>query len=594
LEILQLRNHELAERVCHQKERETFFVVKSQSGLPTLMAVGKSGMPRFFHSPQDPRLEAKRLLEGYEFKGEDGTILFGLGLGYLAKEIACAKACNHVLYVVEGSVEIIRLAMTYMDLSDIILSKKIHLFAADSPSEITGNLRPIQAKAISGTIHKIYAPHLRDLFSQEYEQIDKLIEKHIRSLQLSYRSFIVTEEQRLDNLFDNIPFLRDSLPIDHLTETLKHKPALVIAAGPSLSGDIPVLKKRARDVFIIAVDTALKPLLENGIIPNLVATCESHSSKLRAIAGIPDDVLTEIPLVFSPTANSQLVQRFGRKFVVNIEDSLASWFVDMDRKVGMFSDLQTVSKMGFLVSRLMGANPIIFVGLDLAFPMNREHAEGCARTWKIDFQNQSFVWVPDNNGGKVKTIEGFVSMIHSLGMEVGRTQARCINVSRYGAYVEGSEWMALEEALKLGSWSPEGDDGAVFRKCIAKTPLLESSGGVKKYSDSLVWMLKQIEGLVKICEENSYLEWTPLLDNKKVSEAVIKKMSKDYESLFLYKDFLDIVTDYLPEYMTYCSWVASRIAPDLKRCWLLFKELNTLLPVLAGHCRKASAKLQRA
>jgi len=52
---------------------------------------------------------------------------------------------------------------------------------------------------------------------------------------------------------------------------IKGKTVLVIGSGPSLSTAIPKLKKYEKTVKI-AADSAIKPLVENGIIPDIVVT----------------------------------------------------------------------------------------------------------------------------------------------------------------------------------------------------------------------------------------------------------------------------------------------------------------------------------
>ena len=51
----------------------------------------------------------------------------------------------------------------------------------------------------------------------------------------------------------------------------REMPAIIVSAGPSLNENIEELKKAKNKAFIIAVDTAMKPLLRNGIIPDMYA-----------------------------------------------------------------------------------------------------------------------------------------------------------------------------------------------------------------------------------------------------------------------------------------------------------------------------------
>ena len=50
--------------------------------------------------------------------------------------------------------------------------------------------------------------------------------------------------------------------------------AIVIAAGPSLNKNIKELKRAKGKAFLIAVDTAVKRLLKEGIVPDMYATLD--------------------------------------------------------------------------------------------------------------------------------------------------------------------------------------------------------------------------------------------------------------------------------------------------------------------------------
>ncbi|RJR34736.1 MAG: DUF115 domain-containing protein, partial [Desulfobacteraceae bacterium] len=401
-----------------------------------------------------------------------------------------------------------------------------------------------------------------------------------RSVLAGYRTFNNTKEQRIENLFRNISFLQEALPIHDLQDALEGKPVIVLGAGPSLTGVIPFLREQAGRLFTIAVDAALAVLLKSGIAPDLAATCESHPAKLKAISPIEEDSLKSIPLVFTPTAHPEIVQRFGKKFIVNIEDSLASWFVNKGREVATFSDIQTVSKLGFMTARLMGADPIFLAGVDLSFPVNREHAEGCPATWTVDFDGGSFLWVPDNQGGKVRTIEGFASMIYSFEREIAHTEARCINLSKQGASIKGAEWMPLDDALDLLQSRVDRLSG-ILHESFKKSDLSKS------YSEALRWTMAQIEGLMEITTISSTFGTTPPFEERAQDD-----LARCYAAAMQHGVFLDVLTDYLPGYMEHCAGAPSEDRRNSNRPALLFQELGSLLPLLKTHCSSAIEMLR--
>ena len=65
--------------------------------------------------------------------------------------------------------------------------------------------------------------------------------------------------------------LKESDSYEKISEKIRGQDVLVIGAGPSLSRCIPKLKEMKKAIKIVA-DSALKPLLENKIIPDMVVT----------------------------------------------------------------------------------------------------------------------------------------------------------------------------------------------------------------------------------------------------------------------------------------------------------------------------------
>ncbi|WP_371504148.1 6-hydroxymethylpterin diphosphokinase MptE-like protein [Nitrosopumilus adriaticus] len=65
--------------------------------------------------------------------------------------------------------------------------------------------------------------------------------------------------------------LKKSNTIEKIIRLIEGNTVFVIGSGPSLSTSIPRLKKYGKSIKI-AADSALKPLVENGIIPDIIIT----------------------------------------------------------------------------------------------------------------------------------------------------------------------------------------------------------------------------------------------------------------------------------------------------------------------------------
>ena len=70
-------------------------------------------------------------------------------------------------------------------------------------------------------------------------------------------------------LLDSI--LGEKNHLEKIHDLIKNQNVFVVGAGPSLSNAIPVLKHFKKTVKIVA-DSAVKPLIDDGIKPNIVVT----------------------------------------------------------------------------------------------------------------------------------------------------------------------------------------------------------------------------------------------------------------------------------------------------------------------------------
>ena len=66
--------------------------------------------------------------------------------------------------------------------------------------------------------------------------------------------------------------LKKSDAIKKIKTLINKKTVLVVGSGPSLLDAIPNLKNCKRHTTVIAADSAVKPLVDNGVIPDIVVT----------------------------------------------------------------------------------------------------------------------------------------------------------------------------------------------------------------------------------------------------------------------------------------------------------------------------------
>ena len=137
-------------------------------------------------------------------------------------------------------------------------------------------------------------------------------------------------------------------------------PAIIVAAGPSLNKNIKELKKAKGRAFIIAVDTAIKPLLAEGIIPDMFAIVDGK----KPIELVEKEEARNIPLLTSiSAANSVLSYHTGKKFFYNEGYVyINSMFYRNGESFETVACGGSVATSAFALAFMIGIDTIILVG----------------------------------------------------------------------------------------------------------------------------------------------------------------------------------------------------------------------------------------
>jgi len=134
---------------------------------------------------------------------------------------------------------------------------------------------------------------------------------------------------------------------------IKGKTVLVIGSGPSLSTAIPKLKKYKKSIKI-AADSSIKPLVENGIFPDIVITdLDGDKNTLEKIA--------KTKIIFVVHAHGDNIEKleFAKKFKNCIGTSQSTPFNKI-QNFGGFTD----GDRGVFLANNFEAKKIILLGMD--------------------------------------------------------------------------------------------------------------------------------------------------------------------------------------------------------------------------------------
>lgn len=447
LSYLQHFDRALYERFKSMEIPPSVRVIPAKSGAPTLRAISADGADILVHSEHDPVKEAEKFVETRILGKTDGYAIAGFGLGYHAIAFANALPASKWLFVIEAREDIFRAALEYLDLSPLLTRKNTGLYVGNNFSEFLGWLKRELDKSSVDDMTLMLHSSVR-LLQAFYGHVSKEMASAINRRKVEVATLVRQADVLEKNVIMNLPSIARSAGVKDFDGILKGIPIIVVAAGPSLSQSLPYLKGLMGKAALICVGKSLSLLLENGIVPEFAA----HLDMIPACKVCFDNLkgLKDVSLVFDPDGYYGVVQEYPcDRITSETIVPVTKWFQSFTGGKGFLEKGLSVAHTAFFFARATGANPIILVGVDLAFPGEQTHAEGTVNTWggKVSDLKEEFLTVPSVSGGEVKTLRSFLSFITAFEVEIAKTEAAVINCSVGGASIRGAKNMSLESAV---------------------------------------------------------------------------------------------------------------------------------------------------
>jgi SAM-dependent methyltransferase len=145
------------------------------------------------------------------------------------------------------------------------------------------------------------------------------------------------------------------------------QPTVLVAAGPSLDRNLVELRAVADRVLLVAVDTAVRPLLAAGVRPQIVVAVDPSEPNARHMRGLSD--VRGMWLVGEGSIDPAVLTQFiGRTFTFKVSHHHPwPWLASHGVGRGGLQAWGSVLTTAFDLALHLGADPIVFAGADLAY-----------------------------------------------------------------------------------------------------------------------------------------------------------------------------------------------------------------------------------
>ncbi|MDR0785878.1 MAG: DUF115 domain-containing protein, partial [Treponema sp.] len=341
-------------------------------------AIREGGENHALHSLFDPEREAARLLDAVKNKGF--VIFLGLGGGFFVRE-ALKRNISLVLVIDfdrEGAAEI------FAAVPDVLLGengKKAHILIDPSNAEIERFILDHYHPVLMDGVQCLPLRPRTRVDATAFKDAEDAVAKAIEKVAVDFSVQSAFGLRWFSNILHNMKRLMANAATlaDAEAPLPKVKHAAVVAAGPSLDGQIPLLRKfKETQGFVIAVDTAFPRLAREGVEPDAIISIDCQIWTYHHFRGrVPKNTLLLFALEGGVIDAGERIRFFagGHPFSRYI-----SRFVyplpEIDASGG------NVTYAAVSLAETLGAETTTLYGADFSYPFGKTYARG---TWLYDF-----------------------------------------------------------------------------------------------------------------------------------------------------------------------------------------------------------------
>ncbi|QLL15011.1 motility associated factor glycosyltransferase family protein [Pseudomonas chlororaphis] len=349
--------------------------------------------------------------------------LYGTGLGDLQQILLENPALQRLqVHILNGAV--FALVLQLLDQQAWLNDPRVELGYAGDLAEIQ---LPFFALPSELVLADDYNAKIRDRLVSEVH------------LAFNNRDFVADSPEVTQRLQSSAELVAGDSDVARLFGTQPGREVFVIATGPSLERHFERLREiraQARRPLFICVDTAYRPLLKQGIEPDIVVSIDHRISGLH----LPPEKSAAITLVYLPMVDPQILALWqGPRYVGYSASPIYTRMREQLPKAQLYVGGSVIHPAVDLAVK-MGAEQVTLFGADFAFPMNKTHAGwldgelgpqlGAARHWVLD-----------GYGQRVRTQLNFRSYLCELERFIaGHPRVRFYNSSRDGAMIAGTTY----------------------------------------------------------------------------------------------------------------------------------------------------------
>ncbi len=449
-----------AYREYEDRQEEALAVIEPSKaeGYPTL-AVNKNDRTYYIHSRYNPGREVGAVLDNFDGQAYEHVIFYGIGLGYHITEFL--NRFPHLSFsIYEPVPEVFKAFLTNFKLKDLLQLGLQEIVVENSAIDAKAFLERIVKR--QKNILFLDLPSYKTIFPDEYTRFVNLFKDIVRNRRSSLATDFTFEKRWIINSLLNFKeVLNTPNIIVEKAGAFKNKPAILVAAGPSLDYEIENLRyiKENGLAYIFSVGSAVDSLIGAGIYPHAQCTYDpGEDNQSMVFARITEEKIADIPLIFGSTVAHEVLANYPgqhKLHMITSQDTISSYLLKLEDESHQLNGVMDAPSIAIVTLQLLyklGFNPIILVGQNLAYEGKKLYADNIPYWQHLSIDSE-----PSQKLIKIKDVEGndVYTNIDLNGMRINMefyinlmSETKIINTTRGGANIAGTEFRELRDLIE--------------------------------------------------------------------------------------------------------------------------------------------------
>ncbi|EGD6141992.1 motility associated factor glycosyltransferase family protein [Campylobacter jejuni] len=400
---------------------------------------------------QDPIKELQTMLNTYNDKYLLYPVLYfyGFGNGILFKALLQNKNHQHIV-VFEKDIEIIWIMFHILDFSHELQSARLMILQTSSLDiEFFSNFCSSKPFFQFSRIYFLeLMSHYYERFHEDILGLNKKLAENFKNSIVSHGNDPLDALQGIEQFVYNLPQMITHPSYKELLSKRKgiSDTAIIVSTGPSLTKQLPLLKKYANKATIFCADSSYPILAKHGIKPDYVCMLERTEITAEFFNNdfweFDKDIVFIVKSVTHPHTIKYL-QKNNRAFILVSTYASFIQYLKLDY-FGYFNMGFSVAHMACYLSLHLNHKNIIFIGQDLAYAENgNSHPDDYQNSANYESQMYEHILTEAYGGkGEVKTHHVWLMFKQNLEQDIEKIQkyldTKVYNCTEGGARIKGA------------------------------------------------------------------------------------------------------------------------------------------------------------